>query len=220
MTLAFPYQLGTFANTLRIRSVSWMPLYQEEFSGIGTGEMLSAKLGPDLWVADVALADMYNAEAQQVSALIEGLGGSMQSFYLYNPLIPFPQYDPTGSILGASTPTILAINADNKRMSITGLPAGYRLTRGDMLGIDYGSPTRRALLRILEASITANGSGITGLFEIRPFFRPGIVAGLAVDLSHPAAKVKIVPGSLSIGPGQDISTTSIGFKVRQTLAAG
>ena len=54
-----------------------------------------------------------------------------------------------------------------------------------MLHFDYGpSPTRRALHRIVEDA-TANGAGITGFFEVRPFLKAGTTTGLAVTLVRP-----------------------------------
>jgi hypothetical protein len=53
------------------------------------------------------------------------------------------------------------------------------------------------LLQAAEGAI-ANGSGTTAEFEVRPHLRRGVTAGLPVMLKKPAAKVKIVPGSLRI----------------------
>ena len=84
--------------------------------------------------------------------------------------------------------------------------------------IDYGTLSRRVLMQAAEGA-TANGSGVTGVFEVRPQLRPGITAGLAVTLKKPAAKVKIVPGSLRI---ETVTTllSQLRFTARQTLAAG
>jgi hypothetical protein len=89
---------------------------------------------------------------------------------------------------------------------------------GDYMHVDYGTPSRRALLQAAEGA-TANGSGVTGEFEVRPQLRPGITAGLAVALKKPAAKVKIVSGSVRI---ETVTTllSQLRFTARQTLAAG
>jgi hypothetical protein len=84
--------------------------------------------------------------------------------------------------------------------------------------VDYGTPSRRALVQAAEGA-TANGFGVTSEFEVRPQLRPGITTGLTVTLKKPAAKVKIVPGSLRI---ETVTTllSQLRFTARQTLAAG
>jgi hypothetical protein len=113
---------------------------------------------------------------------------------------------------------IASINANRKALTLSGLPAGYVITMGDYLHVDYGTPSRRALLQASEGA-TANGSGVTGEFEVRPHLRPGIATALAVTLKKPAAKVKIVPGSVRI---ETVTTllSQLRFTARQTLAAG
>jgi hypothetical protein len=113
---------------------------------------------------------------------------------------------------------IASIDTNFRAIALSGLPAGYVITMGDYLHVDYGTPSRRALLQAAEGA-TANGSGATGEFEVRPQLRPGITAGLAVTLKKPAAKVKIVPGSLRI---ETVTTllSQLRFTARQTLAAG
>lgn len=218
MALTLPLSLADFFDTLKVRSAPFVLIEQQEYSGLGTGEGLAHDLGPRLWQAQVESAPMALAEAQALLARIEALDGSINAFYAYNPSKAYPDADPSGSILGASTPTIHTIASNRKEMRLTGLPAGYVLTAGDMLAVDYGSPSRRALIRIVTGA-TASGGGLTPLFEVRPHLRPGIVTTLPVSLVKPAMKAKIVPGSLSTA--HDLMVTgSLSFTMRQTLAAG
>ncbi len=213
-----PYAVADFADKLKLRSAPFLPWTQEEGSHLGSGEFLTVDLGPTLYQAECETAPMSNAEAMQLMSLIESLGGSKEKFYLYDPMQPYPQADPTGALLGAATPTLHTISADRRGLRVTGLPAGYVLTQGDYLAVDYGAPTRRALVRVAE-TVTASSGGLTPLFAVSLPLRPGIVTGLAVQLRLPAAKVKMVPGSLSLRP-LDTLNAIIGFTARQTLAAG
>lgn len=215
MAISLPLSINAFANRLHVAAVSWRLRDQQQYSSLGTGEILAVDLGPRLWEADVNCAPIRNADGMQIQALIESLDGAMNSFYLYNPVTMFPQYDPDGSILGATVPQINSVGGNNKSISLKLLPASYRVTQGDMIAFNYSSsPTRRALHRIVE-TVTANGSGVTSAFEIRPHLRPGLAVSTIVDLIRPAAKVLMVPGSLSVESG--LVTTQISFQVIQTL---
>jgi len=144
------------------------------------------------------------------------LDGATNTFLFASPEARAPQADPEGTVLGASAVKIKSIGASNKTLSLKGLPAGYVITEGDFLGTTYAS-SRRGLY-VACATVTADGSGETGEFEVRGHIRPGTVANDAVSLAPPVAKVKIETESLDwSGSGMHIAAR---FRVRQTLRAG
>lgn len=216
MALADPLPLNVFADRLPVETVKWRLRRSDELSGLGGGQILASELAPPLWAGEVSLGAVYHDAAAQLQALVETLDGSLRSFYLYAPQLPYPQADPTGALLGAATPTIHTLDANNKAMRLTGLPAGYELTHGDFLAFDYGTPPRRAFHRIVEDA-TAGGTGITPLFEVRPHLRTGVATGLAVTLMKPAAKVFIMPDSFDPGEARGMVTTGMSFQVMQRL---
>jgi hypothetical protein len=218
MALAFPLAQASLGDLLPIQSVVWELGRQQEMAGYGSGEFIVADLAPPLWEGEVSLRPLLHTDARAMAAKINALDGGVQSFYLANPLAWWPKADPRGVVLGAATPSILAINANRKELSFTGLPGGYALNAGDMFAVDYGSPSRRGLHQLV-ADVTAAGGGSTAQVEIRPHLRPGIATTLAVDFSRPAAKVKMVPGSVRQS-FHSSNRTRISFRVRQTLAAG
>lgn len=218
MAVLFPRSTASLADTLRIMSVRWILQEQQEYSGLGSGEFLVADLGPRLWKADVAFATMADADAAEVQADFETLDGGMSEFYLYDPRKRYPRADPDGSILGASSVQIATLGSNNKSLTVSGLPAGYVLSKGDFFHFDYGtSPVRRALHRIVE-TVTANGAGVSPVFEVRPHFRAGVQTGLAVKLKKPAAKMRLIPGSFDPGMGNLGGITSgMAFQAMQAL---
>ena len=217
MTLSFPLALADLADLLPVAAVAWNELRQDAVSALGSGEWLTHELGSPLHEAEVRIARMSHARAEQLRARLRALDGGAH-FYLCNPTMLYPQADPGGTILGSASVVIASISANRKALTLSGLPAGYVVTTGDYLHVDYGTPSRRALIQAVEGTI-ANGSGVTVVFEVRPHLRPGITAGLAVSLKKPAAKVKIVPGSVRI---ETVTTllSQLRFTARQTLAAG
>jgi len=102
---------------------------------------------------------------------------------------------------------------NNKSLSLKGLPAGFKITGGDMFAIDYGAnPVRRYLGRVVSGAV-ASGNGVTDLIEVRPHLPAGLTAGLAVNFVKPAAKVFILPESLKVQA--NAKTTNISFSVAQ-----
>jgi hypothetical protein len=182
-------------ESLRIDNSSFMPLWRQELSRQAGGTPRVADLGPELWIAKLTSSLMLDAEAEQSEALVEQMRGSLDTFYVWNPKKPYPRADLTGAILGASTVTIFALDGDNKRLRLAGLPVGYVITRGDMMAFDHGTtPVHRCLHRFVAPAV-ADGSGRIALTEVAPHIRPGATTGLAVSLKKPAAEMMIVPGS-------------------------
>lgn len=184
-------------DAIGIETCSLVLQRQRQYSQAGSGTVYRKDLGPAFWAGNYQSVPLLHADAAQCMALLDSMEDSLSTFYGWSPQQEYPQADPDGSILGAATVTIHSVNANAKQISLTGLPAGYILTRGDMLAVDYLSPSHRALYRIVDASVTANGSGVTAEFEITPRIRTGTASGDAVYLIKPAANMMIVPGSLS-----------------------
>lgn len=215
MAVTFPLAVSALADKLKIRSVVFDIKRNDEMSGSGDGRLWQAELAPPLWTADITLRTDFNDAMKQIAAIIRKLNGSQEAFFLYDPISKYPQYDPTGSILGSSVPTILSIATNRSSFSITGLPANYRITIGDKISIPYGSnPTRYAFLEASE-TITANGSGVTGQIALFPNVPIGVANGAAITLKKPACKMVLVPGSHNPGTAQLPFTENASFKAIQ-----
>lgn len=93
------------------------------------------------------------------------------------------------------------------------------LSRGDLrrLSFAYGDPARYALHQIVTATVTANGSGLTPLFEVVPNIRPGAATGLAVVLIRPFCKALILPQRSRPGLSRGLHTSGLAFDWGQTL---
>lgn len=215
--MSLTYPLSDLMDKAFIKSGPFALLFRQEYSGTEGGDLLVKDRGPELWVADFTSTDLINSKARSLRARLNGLRGSLKTFYGYDPISPYPQADPSGSVLGASTVKINSIASGGPAVSLKGLPAGYVLTEGDMLAFDYGSPTARALHEVSEAA-TANGSGITPQFEVAPNIRPGAAADIVVTLIKPAAEMRVVPGSIGIST-VDRFKSSVSFKAVQVVNA-
>lgn len=215
--VTFPLAASVFMDLLPIADVRMDCPENSVTSMTGAGEVIRATLAPQLWRGSFTLSADYHAGAAQLAALLDLLQRPGASFMVYDPRLKYPQADATGASLGASTVQIASVNADNRRLALKGLPAGYVLTRGDLLSFAYGSPARQALHRVVAASVTANASGVTSEFEVTPLIRTGAAVNDAVSLAKPQCKAVLAPGSLSTGAGRRRFTTGMSFDWMQTL---
>lgn len=242
MAITFPMSASGFQEEMGIASAAWNLEKFEEQSGYGSGEWLTRKLMPDLWEAEVSSVPMYHAQAHKIRSKLNVLG-SVETFHLYNPAQPYPATDTSGAEINAVnsivasgvwdddgiwidalpwdgptvfTAAIASIDADRKTITLSRLPPDYVLTEGDLFSVIY-STSRVALIEVSE-TVTANGNGITGQFQVYPNLRAGIVVGLDANFVKPVAKCKIVSGTARVMP-VDTVFSRITFRARQTLAA-
>ncbi|KJS45244.1 MAG: hypothetical protein VR71_02195 [Roseovarius sp. BRH_c41] len=195
MPLAFPLVLAEFQERLKI-SVSQLVINTPmQIDRTASGVPLPAQLGEPVWRGAFSLPPTNDANnAARIDALLSVLDTPGASFLVYNPRKTHPADDPTGSILGAATPVISALDgADFRMLSLSGLPASYQLRGGDLIGWQYGSsPTRYALHRLVS-DVQANGSGVTASFQVTPPIQPGVTTSTPVTLIKPVIKARLEP---------------------------
>jgi len=218
MALSYPLTLATFADTLLCARVTCDLPEMVEQSRTAGGEQLMADMGERLWTGRIDLGKMVRTEIGRREVLIQVVKQG-KTFQCYDRRRLYPLLDPTGSILGASAVTILALGGDPREMSLAGLPVGYTLSAGDYLSFAYTSlsVTRQALHKVVDTTVVANGSGQTSLFEVVPPIRPGAAAAAAVTLKKPFCKAVMVAGSASPSDGSSTVYEGLGFDWVQTL---
>lgn len=185
----------TAIDAIGITDASFDLDYGQEFTQQASGVVRVRDVRSPIWKATFSAPNGYQIEVETVKALLDELRGSALSFYAWCPSRQYPASDPTGSIVAASTVQINGLNgADLTRMSLKGLPAGYVLTRGDLLAFDYtATTTRRALHRVVSATVTANGSGVTPEFVVAPPIRAGAAVNATVNLRRAAGEFRVMP---------------------------
>lgn len=217
MAYSFPLTLAQFMDLLPIAEMTFDMPEAVEISETGAGEALAADLGARLWTGEIRLDAMSNDEEAVVSAMLDVLRRAGASFRCYDARRPRPRDDLAGTKLGGATPTLTAVSASTREIQISGLPAAYRIQRGDMIGWTYGSdPTRFALHRA-ASDVTASAGGVASLIEVSPNVRDGWTAGAAVTLYRPVCKAIVIPGSVQPGRRRSTITTGMSFRFRQTL---
>jgi hypothetical protein len=113
-------------------------------------------------------------------------------------------------------PKLHSVTEARRELRLFDLPAGYVLSRGDLLSFAYGSdPTRYALHRIVVGGVTA-GDGITPQLEVVPSVRAGFALNAAVNLLTPSCKAIMRQAGMGGTSGQ-IITAGSGFEWVQVL---
>lgn len=215
MALTFPLTIQQFMGLLPIGEIIFHPPPQAQINQTAGGEVMSAELGPMLWRGQIRLGKMSQAEARHPDVLLDILGVPGRTFWAYDTRHPAPFMDPTGTILGAATPSIHTLSNNARDIRLQGLPAGYVLQRGDYLSFDYAG--RRALHRVAGTSVVAAGTGITPLFEVSPMIRPGALVGAAVTLVRASCKAMLIPGQTDKGIARSTVHEGMTFQFIQTL---
>lgn len=164
---------------------------RQEISRTAGGLTRVKALGPALWTGEFQTAPLVGAEARALLAWLDSLDGGAQTFTAYDVRHQFPASDPTGS--HADTVQISGISGG--AIAMKGLPAGFVLTVGDWLS--FATSTGRALHRVAETG-TANGSGVTNVFAVRPVIRGNPAPNTPVTLKQPRALWMMDPGSLRV----------------------
>jgi hypothetical protein len=217
MVQIYPLSLAQFFDLTEVQVGNFTLPDSRQFDMTGGGEILDASLGSRLWRGEVTLVPQTHKAQLGIEALIEVLMEPGASFFAYDKRGAYPAADPTGSILGASTPTLDAVQSSGREVRVAGLPSGYTLTRGDQLAFAYSSaPTRYALHRVVDGDAAAGAGKVT--VEVTPPVRAGYTVASAVTLIKPAMLAKITPGSYrpSMG-GVGRLSTGVTFGFTQTL---
>ena len=217
MAVQFPLSFAYFWDKLPIARCGFVLPDATTISRTRGGELLQAETGSRLWTAEVKLDLMLPAEADEVLPIINLLRGAGRTFLAGDPRRPFPRRDPTGSILGTATVQIASVSG--RDMTLKGLPAGYVLSRSDMLAFTYGTnPVRYALHQVVTPTTTAAGTGITPVFEVVPPLRTGATVDTTVLLKRPLCKAMIDPDSVQPGTARSGGLVEgVAFTLKQTL---
>lgn len=217
MALSYPLAFTAFWDQIEFSTSMFTLGESRQINTNGGGHVLDASLGSRLWSGEATLLPARHQEMLKSDARIELLLELGASFLAYDKRVTWPLEDPTGAILGAATPTLGAVDANNVDVTIAGLPVGYTLTRGDMIAFSYlTGPIRRALHRVVFAFV-ADGAG-NAVIQVTPAIRSGFTLGTAITLNKPAMKARIIPGSYKPSTGSPGKLSGgASFKFVQTL---
>ena len=189
MTIAFPRT--DILSSVPFQDQTFQAVPRQELSRTAGGRTLAKDHGSALWMATYTTIELPNDDALAYEAALNSLDGAIQAFEAGDLRRVYPRQYPDGT--GAND-GVLASVPSAKSITLSGLAAGQVVSAGDYLSFTYGSS--RALHQAVE-TIAANGSGVTGEFEVRPYIRAGYTLSAAVKLKTPRGLFTLMPGSVS-----------------------
>lgn len=198
MAITYPLDiLATWPGWSTSFSLGW----RQETSRTAGGTTYVKDLGNALWRATYTSRIMRPNELDKWRAILDGLENGLQRFKGYSLSrcypIAYPNGTwPTGSSFDGVSAAIASVDSDSKTITVDGLPSGFTLSVGDMLQIKHGTdPVRYDLHRVQEAA-TADATGLTSAFEVRPHLWPGVAVDDVVSVKSPWCLMAIVPDSI------------------------
>lgn len=204
MAMILPIPLADFWDAIPLAQGStFEPNEAMNVNQTGGGQVLLSTAGERLWAGQVKFGLAEAIERRQAQAILNAVRQPGHPFFCYDRKRPYPLADPNGTILGASSISVLsAPEADLSSMSLQGLPSGYVLTAGDLVGYSFGSNPVRYYVHEMAQSVVADGAGETPLFQIAPFRSHAVTTGTAVSLIKPVLTAKYSPASFGPGAGR------------------
>lgn len=194
MSISYPIDLlATFPGWTTV----FEPVYRQEQSRVSGGRTYVKDLGDPLWTLSAQSRQMNPNKLDYWRARLDAMEGGLQTFDGYSMSRCYPILYPKGAwpTGGAfdGVATLLSVGTNRKSISVGDLPAGFELSIGDMVQVGTD------LHRVMEGA-TADGSGETSVFEVRPHIWPGVDAGdspaVTVTVKKPSCVMAIVPGSI------------------------
>ncbi|QDP20660.1 hypothetical protein [Bradyrhizobium cosmicum] len=209
MSISFP--LTDLQTLVPIASQSFPLVSRQELSRLASGVTIGKDLGSALWMPEFSTDTIDNDDAVAYEARLNSLDGVVNIFTAGDLRRLYPRSHADGVF--NDTGVLASVNANNKALALSGLDPSFALSIGDYLAFDYSGG--RALHQVVEA-VTANGSGTTAQFEVRPHIRPGFSLSAAVTLKKPKGYFMLVPGSVQASTNGPVSSV-ISFKAVQVL---
>jgi len=211
MALPASLTLAQFSDKLRVTKASLHCPSPMQVSRTGGGEVLRARLGASLWQGEATLAFQSQRSTGGIRALIDMLLDENTTFGISPADYYGPASDLGGAILGASAVTLSAVAANNRDLTLAGLPAGYVMSPDDLLSFPYAGKV--AFHRVLVGGTASSGGTVT--LDVWPRVRPGWSAGAVVQLRNPYFRA--VMTERDPGASERIFHSGMSFSFIQTL---
>ncbi len=215
MAISFPIATANLVGTLHIAEQKAFPSVPKTTSQTEGGETLIASRGDPLWYGEISLEIKDHYAQAQVEAIIDVANRPGASFLFHDARFNGPAADIGGATLGVSTPSISAVASNNLEIDLTDLPAGYVLTRGDLIGWSVSGVYYYH--RIVTGG-TADGSGDLADVELSSHVDIGVThTGANVDLVQPVFKAKLL--DVQYGAASGLLTAGAKLTFQQTFGA-
>lgn len=200
MTITFPN--ATLFATWPIITTKFRLQPRQSISRQANGMPIAVDFGLAVWTATYISAPLEHGRCVQLEAALNSLDGAINPIFGGDTRLEYPYAYPTGAFTDAGA--ILAWGGSGKSVSMNGLPAGFIITAGDYFRLATGGV--RYLFQAVE-SITANGSGVTADFEIRPHYPTGASGTPLVFFKKPQMAMIVDPATVAFADEGSLTGT-------------
>lgn len=183
-----------------------------------SGRQGGVQAGFPLWIARYELDRSDPDSADLWQAFFDRMRGRIRRFYAVDPKRRMPKLYRFGfsGLVRAGTATAFdgtatswsqAIDSlGNAALTLNGLPAGFQISVGDMIGLRWdaagfaaGNMMRRTIARAVLPA-TATGAGQAQVTVEPPLNTALVPAGAIAHFNDPAAVMQLVPENSELGP--------------------
>lgn len=196
MPISFPR--NDIMALLKSNQVDFMPIRRDLIARTAR-QTYAKELAAPLWRATITSEPLDFGEGMQLQAALESLRGALNTCYVYDARLPYPQSNPSGSFSDSAS---LSGVQNGNEIRLSGLPVD--LTPGDYLAFDWGAGPSRALHRVLEPVSAGSGA----YFSVEPGVLTGS-GGPSVTLKQPSMLATLVSDFSS----QQVNTRQVSYTV-------
>lgn len=147
------------------KTAGFTPLYNRSQPLTRGGEVLSIGLAPDLWQMKFASDVLSWPDANRLQTWLERLEGGKFKFRAWHPQLRYPQNYRSGfggliRVIGGAfdgTCSISNVGTTRRSLVLSGLPAGFSISFGDMISYPFGA---LQLLHRVQDDVVASGLGV------------------------------------------------------------
>lgn len=219
MAITFPRDLPA----VRFMPGRFVPEFRQVRATTHGGSPQSAEIAPTLWSMRYVTTPLAEADAEIMRAWWLSLNGAVRKFRAYDPMRRYPLAYQSGFAAltrqggGAfnGTCTLSAVAGTLDSITLSTLPATFKIAPGDLVSIGYASG-RRTLHKATEAATAVAGVASFGVAPV--LFQGGPVgtAG-AVTLAQPYCFAVVDPNSWD-DQTTAARTSVVSFQARQVYA--
>lgn len=169
------------------------PVFLQELSRQANGATRGKDFGTPLWRATWQSRQLEPNELDQWRARLDGLSGVMVPFRGVHLARTYPILYPNGSwpTGGSFSGVCTVAAASGQSLALSGLPNGYTVSAGDMIGVT--TDDNAWLFRARETVSAPAGS--TASILVVPPIPAGLTGGLAASVVRPWCPMTLQPGS-------------------------
>lgn len=174
---------------------------RQERSRTASGRTIVKDLGDPLWTAQYITKAMKPNALDRWRARLDVLEEGLNTFKGYFISRCYPIKYPKGTwptgVAFSGAGLLSAIEANRKEIRVSGFPAGYEFSEGDIIMLGAGFCVR------VVKDFTVPSTASAGPFEVRPHLKPGINVGIAATVKNPWVTMAIDPDSKDDAAGLD-----------------